>query len=91
MQISIVLPDEIADSLAAKWGNLNSRVTEIIVIEAYRQGLISVGKLRELLGMKTRLEVDAFLKSQGIDLVYNEIDLEQDHQTHQELQQSGIL
>ncbi|MBC5796005.1 MAG: UPF0175 family protein [Sphaerospermopsis kisseleviana] len=91
MQISIVLPDELANSLAAKWGSLDSRVTEMIVIEAYRQGLISVGKLRELLGMKTRLEADAFLKSQGIDLAYDERDLEQDYQTHQALQQSGTV
>jgi len=91
MQISIVLPDEIANSLVAQWGSLDSRVTEIIVVEAYRQGLISVGKLRELLGMKTRLEADAFLKSQGIDLVYDEIDLEQDNQTHQALKKADIF
>ena len=91
MQISIVLPDSIAHHLREKWGDLDSRIMEMITVEAYRQSLISVGKLRELLGMETRLEVDTFLQSQGIDLADNEMDLEQDHQTHQELQESGIL
>ena len=91
MQISIVLPDAIAHYLTEQWGDLDTRIMEMIAVEAYRQGLISVGKLRELLGMKTRLEVDTFLQSQGIYLAYNEMDLEQDHQTHQQLQESGIL
>ncbi|MFO5491264.1 MAG: UPF0175 family protein [Cuspidothrix sp.] len=91
MQISIVLPDAVAHSLTEKWGNLDSRIMEMIAVEAYRQGLISVGKLRELLGMKTRLEVDNFLRSQGIELAYNAMDLEEDHQTHQQLQESGIF
>jgi len=91
MQISIVLPDAIAHHLTEKWGDLDSRVMEIITVEAYRQGLISVGKFRELLGIKTRLEVDIFLQSHGIYLAYNEMDLDQDKQTHQQLQESGIL
>ncbi|MEY3332989.1 MAG: hypothetical protein RLZZ176_1289 [Cyanobacteriota bacterium] len=91
MQISIVLPDAVAHSLTEKWGNLDSRIMEMIAVEAYRQGLISVGKLRELLGMKTRLEVDNFLRSQGIESAYNTMDLEEDHQTHQQLQESGIF
>ncbi|GFE70595.1 UPF0175 family protein [Chroococcus sp. FPU101] len=85
MQIQIALPDDLALSLEAKWGSLERRLTEMIVIEAYRDGSISVGKVRELLGMKTRLEVDAFLKNKGIDLSYSEADLEADRQTHEQI------
>lgn len=75
----------------AKWGSIEQRLMEMIVIEAYREGSISVGKVRELLGVKTRLEVDAFLIAKGVYLPYNEDDLESDRQTHQQLRQEGKL
>ncbi len=85
MQVSIVLPDEVVFSLQTKWGSLEQHILEMIVIEAYREGSISIGKVRELLGMSTRLEVDSFLKEKGIDLNYDQTDLEADRQTHEQL------
>jgi len=91
MQIQIALPDELANSLQIKWGNIEQKLMEIILIEAYQDGSISVGKLRELLGFSTRLEIDNWLKNKGISLTYDELDLAADKQTHQELRQQGKL
>jgi predicted HTH domain antitoxin len=91
MQVQLILPDDIAQSLASKWGNLERKLLEMIVIEAYRDGSISVGKLRELIGLATRLEADNWLKSRGIDLHYNETDFKSDRQTHNHLKQQGSL
>lgn len=91
MEIQIALPDDVAHSLELKWGSLERRLLEMIVIAAYREGSISVGKVRELLGMSTRLEVDTFLKAKGAELHYNEADLEADRQTHEQLRQEGKL
>ncbi|ELS03762.1 Uncharacterized protein family (UPF0175) [Xenococcus sp. PCC 7305] len=91
MQIQIALPDEVADSLSAKWGNLEHKLMEMIVIEAYCEGSIGLGKVRELLGMQTRLEVDTFLKAKGVDLTYNEADFEADRKTHEQLRKEGRL
>lgn len=91
MQVQLVLPDDIAHSLASKWGNLERKLLEMLVLEAYREGSISVGKVRELMGMATRLEADAWLKSKGINLHYSETDLEADRQTHNDLRQEGLL
>jgi predicted HTH domain antitoxin len=91
MQIQIALPDDIALSLKEKWGSLEQKLLEILAIEAYREGSISAGKVRELLGMSTRLEVDAFLKAKGVDLHYDEADLEADRQTHEQLRRQGKL
>lgn len=91
MQVQVILPDDIAQSLENKWGNLEQKLLEMLILEAYREGSISVGKVRELTGMATRLEADAWLKSKGIDLHYSEADLKADHQTHQQLQQEGLL
>lgn len=91
MQIQIALPDDVATSLEAKWGSLERKLLEILAIEAYRDGSISAGKVRELLGMSTRLEVDAFLKEKGVYLHYDEADLEQDLLTMRRLEQEGRL
>lgn len=91
MQIQIALPDDVATSLKAKWGSLERKLLEILAIEAYRDGSISAGKVRELLGMSTRLEVDAFLKEKGVYLHYDEADLEADRLTHERLRQEGKL
>lgn len=91
MQIEIVLPDDIARDLTAKWGNLERQILEMVVVQAYRDEVISAGKVRQLLGMATRLEVDAFLKQQGALLHYDETELEADCQTHEQLRTEGKL
>lgn len=89
MQIQIGIPDDVAYSLEAKWGSLERKLLEMLAIAAYQEGSISVGKVRELLGMATRLEVDAFLKEKGIYLHYNEADFEQDISTMRRLEQKA--
>jgi predicted HTH domain antitoxin len=91
MQLQIALPDEVAHTLEKRWGNLERKLLEMIVIEAYRQGSISTGKVRELLDLSTRLEADAFLQENGIELDYDEADFESDRQTHEQLQQDRKL
>ncbi len=91
MEITISLPDNIACYLEAKWGNLERRLKIAIVLEAYREGAISRGKVRELLGMNTRLEADAFLKAKGIYFAYDEADFEADRFTHEQLRREGKL
>ncbi|MCY7390049.1 MAG: UPF0175 family protein [Leptolyngbyaceae cyanobacterium CAN_BIN12] len=85
MQIEIALPDDIARGLAAKWGNLERQILEMVVVQAYRDGVISAGKVRQLLDMATRLEVDAFLKQKGAFPHYDEAELKADRQTHEQL------
>jgi predicted HTH domain antitoxin len=91
MQILIALPDDVVHSLETKWGNLERKLLEMLVIQAYSDGSISVGKVRELLDMKTRLEVDDFLQEKGINLAYDEVELKSDRQTHEQLRQEGKL
>ena len=85
MQIEIAIPDDIARDLTAKWGSLERQILEIVVVQAYRDGVISAGKVRQLLGMATRLEVDAFLKQKGALIHYDQSELEADRQTFQHL------
>ncbi len=91
MQIEIALPDEVARDLTAKWGNLERQILEMVILQAYRDGVISAGKVRQLLGMATRLEVDAFLQEKGVLLHYDLAELEADQQTHDQLRSDGKL
>ncbi|MGI0487580.1 UPF0175 family protein [Pantanalinema rosaneae CENA516] len=91
MQIEIALPDDIARDLAAKWGSLERQILEMVVVQAYQDEVISAGKVRQLLGFATRLEVDAWLKQKGIFLHYDQSELEADCRTHEQLRNAGKL
>jgi len=91
MFIQIALPDDFALLLKDKWGDLEHKMLEMLVIEAYKEGSISAGKVRELLGMSTRLEADQFLKAKGVYLHYDLADFQIDRSTHEQLRQSGKL
>lgn len=91
MEIQIQIPDGVARDLEAKWGDLERKLLEIMVVEAYREGAMSTGKVRELLGLSTRLDADAFLKAKGVYLNYDEADFEQDMLTMQHLEKEGKL
>lgn len=81
MQITVEIPDEIAQRLDLAWGNLSRRLLEMIVVDAYRCGEISTSEVRQILQLSSRLETHAFLKRMGVYLNYDEAELKQDLQT----------
>jgi predicted HTH domain antitoxin len=85
MQITIDIPEELADILAVKWGNLSQRTLEALAIEGYRRGVMTQGQVKQLLDLTSFYEVEQFLKERGADLHYDETDLEQDLKTINEL------
>ncbi|MDX2100235.1 MAG: UPF0175 family protein [Leptolyngbyaceae cyanobacterium bins.59] len=91
MKIQIQIPDGVAHNLQAKWGDLERKLLEMMVVEAYREGAISTGKVRELLGLPTRLDADAFLKAKEVYLNYDEADFEQDMLTMQQLEREKFI
>ena len=62
---------------------------EADVIECYRRGKVSCGKLGEVLGLASRWEAEAFLQARGIELNYDEQELEQDLATIERLTIAG--
>jgi predicted HTH domain antitoxin len=77
--VTLNLPDKLSHFLAAS-GNVERAALEAIALEAYREGHLSTGELRRLLGYRTRLQVHAFLKAHGVPLQYSLADLEHDRQ-----------
>jgi hypothetical protein len=81
MQITIALPDQLAEQLNLQPDALTQRVLELIVADQYRQGKIGAGEVRQLLNFASRWETYEFLKQEQAYLPYTEVDLEQDSQT----------
>ncbi len=78
MQITLNLPQDVADGLRAKWGDLPRAALESLALEGYRSGALTHAQLRRLLGFGSRTEVDGFLKRHGVYLDYTMDELQQD-------------
>lgn len=85
MNTSIELPDEIADQIGSRWSDLPRRALESLVADAYRESVISGPQAQQMLGLSSRLELDAFLKRARVFLDYTEDDLDADIQTLDQL------
>ena len=75
MHIAVDLPEDIAERLQAKWGDLSRAAREAIAIEGYRSGALSQNQVQRLLGLASRWEVDALLKRAGVYLDSTEEDV----------------
>jgi len=84
MDVAFSMPDRLAERLRNQWGDLSERALQAIVAEAYREEVLTLGEVREILGHSTRLETDRFLKERGILLEMTEEELEEDARVAQE-------
>ena len=81
MQITVEIPDEIAQRLNQTSGSLSRRLLEVIIADAYHCGKVNTAEVGQILNLPSRLETHAFLKRMGVYLNYDEAELEQDIQT----------
>jgi hypothetical protein len=89
MQVTIELPDDIAEELRAKNSDIPRAVLEAIALEGYRKEELTHAQVMRLLGFKNRVETDAFLKAAGIYLEYSEADRKGERDALQQLRQDG--
>jgi hypothetical protein len=88
--ITVSLPEDIANQLAAAPGDLPRAALEGLALEGYRTGKISSAQLRRMLGFATRIQVHAFLKAHGVVLHYGPDDLEHDRQAGEALARASV-
>jgi predicted HTH domain antitoxin len=81
MQITVDIPDEVAQRLDPTGNELSRRLLEMIIADAYRCGKVNTSEVRQILQLPSRLETHAFLKRMGVYLNYDEAELERDLQT----------
>jgi len=77
--ITVELPESIAKKLGNSKIDLSRTALEAIALEGYRSDRLTGFQVMEMLGLETRLELDAFLKAHRIDLEYSFEDLEREH------------
>jgi Uncharacterised protein family (UPF0175) len=84
MEVAIQIPDPVVKRLQERWGDLPRRVLENVVLEGFRERILTTEELRQLLGFETKFEVHAFLKEHNVPF-YTLADLEHDRETSERL------
>lgn len=84
MEVIIHLPDDVAQRLQDKLGNLPRRILEDIVLDGYRARILGESDIKRLLGFETRFEVHDFLFEHQVPF-YTLEDLQHDRETSQRL------
>jgi hypothetical protein len=75
MQVTVEIPDDMAERLKAASGDLSRRALEAFALEEYRRGQLTKPELRRLLGFGTRDALDGLLMAHGLFEPYSLDDL----------------
>ncbi len=85
MEVIVQIPDIIHQRLGKTSEEIPRWLLEKAGLEAYRSREINGYELRLMLGMTSRIELDAFLKKHSVYLKYNAEDFTHDAETSQHL------
>ena len=78
MNLTVEIPDDVAQRLSAAGGDLSRRALEALVADEYRQGHLTKPDLRRLLGFETSDQIDGFLRAHDVWIDYTMEDLERE-------------
>jgi uncharacterized protein UPF0175 len=78
MEVTLHIPDDVAQRLSLAGSDLSRRALEAFSLEEYKAGHLTEVQLRQLLGFETRNELDGFLKSHEVWLNYTREDLDRE-------------
>jgi hypothetical protein len=78
MNLTVEIPDDVAQRLSATRGDLSRRALEAFAAEEYRQGRLDKPDIRRLLGFTTGDQIDTFLKAHEVWIDYKLEDLERE-------------
>ncbi len=68
MDVHINIPEEVARQFTAEPGGIARAAVEALAAEGVRSGKLTVYQARQLLGIRSRYEMDGFLKAHGLFL-----------------------
>jgi len=81
MQVTLELPEDLARRIAADASALSRAALEALALEGVRSGKITTAQARRLLGVRSRYEMDGFLKAHGVLLPETIDDVRRDSET----------
>ena len=68
LQVNLEIPEDLGRRIAADPGELPQAALEGLALEAIRTGKLTVSQARRLLGIRSRYEMDGFLRAHGVFL-----------------------
>jgi predicted HTH domain antitoxin len=80
MQVTLDIPDNLAQQLIAAGKDPSREALEALAVEGYRTQRLTESEVRRMLGYETRMQVHALLKEHDVYLHYTLADLELDRQ-----------
>ena len=81
MQVTLEVPEDLARFLERDAGGIGRAALEALALEGVRSGRLTAAQARRLLGIRSRYEMDGFLKSRGVFLEVTTEDIRRDAQT----------
>ena len=66
MDVHFDIPDEVARQFTTEPGGIARAAVEALAVEGVRSGKLTVYQAREMLGIRSRYEMDGFLKARGL-------------------------
>jgi hypothetical protein len=66
MQVHLDIPEDVARRFDAEPGGITRAALEALAIEGVRSGKLTEHQARQLLGIRSRYEMDGFLKAHGV-------------------------
>jgi hypothetical protein len=81
MEVKLELPEDLAQQLASDPGDLSRTALEALALEGLRSGKLTTAQARRLLGIRSRNDMDGFLKAHGLLLSLTVDDVRRDSET----------
>ena len=78
MDVQLQIPDDVARIIQNEQPDLSRAALEALALEGYRNERLSEAQVRRMLGLRTRMQVHAFLKAHNVHLNYSIDELESD-------------
>lgn len=91
MQVTLDIPDNLAQQLIAAGKDPSREALEALAVEGYRTERLTESEVRQMLGYETRMQVHALLKEHGVYLHYTMETLQQDIDASDRLHEQRVL
>jgi Uncharacterised protein family (UPF0175) len=85
MNVTVQIPDDLANRLVAAGVDLPRRALEALAVEEYRHDRLSNAELQQLLGIESSFQLDAFLKAHDLWIEYTLEDAERERKSFERL------
>ncbi|HEX4137941.1 MAG TPA: UPF0175 family protein [Bryobacteraceae bacterium] len=85
MDLTVQIPDDVANHLSADGGDLSRRALEAWLAEEYKYDRLTRSELQRSLGIETTYDLDGFFKAHDVWIEYTEEDAERERRSLERL------